>query len=82
MAKVKRPVAMVKVTPIGRKRLDPYNSVFVNIGDTYLLDENKAEMLAAMGEVEIVEEAVEPAPTPVVETKNGQEVKEVKAKAV
>jgi hypothetical protein len=69
----KKPVAVswTKVAPIGRRRLNPYTGEFVQVGDPYILDSNKADMLAGMGEVEILEEDVVPpwapktaAPTP------------------
>lgn len=47
-----------EVTPIERRRLDPYNGVFVQLGETYVLDAKKAEFLAGLGEVEIVNENV------------------------
>jgi hypothetical protein len=71
----KKPVAasFTEVTPLGRRRLDPYTGVFVAPGDKYVLDSNKANMLAEMGEVEIIKEdivppwAKKPEPTPVKE---------------
>lgn len=74
MAKPAKKVEMVWVTPLGRKRLDPYNGVWVSLGEKYQLDEKKAEMLAAMGEVEILEEEVSEVKPPV-------ENKDEKAKA-
>lgn len=59
MAK-KPPISFCKVTPIGRRRLDPYNSVFVAPGDYYILDSAKADTLAGMGEIEIIQEDVVP----------------------
>ena len=58
----KKPVAAAycQVTPLGRRRLDPYNGVFIAPGDPYILDSKKAEMLSDMGEVEILKEDVTP----------------------
>lgn len=90
MAKAKRVVTYCKVTPIGRRRLDPYNNVFVQLGDPYVLDSAKAQMLADLGEVEILEENItppwavkpEPAPAPApVKEKIIEKETEVKAKA-
>jgi hypothetical protein len=72
MAKKPTTATFCEVTPLGRRRLDPYNGIFVAPGDKYILDSNKADALAAMGEVEIVKEDVvppwakkpEPAPAP------------------
>lgn len=60
-ARMASPTVYHKVTPIGRRRLDPYNSVFVAVGDSYIIDSNLANALADMGEVEILEENVTPA---------------------
>lgn len=58
----RKPVAVswTKVAPIGRRRLNPYTGEFMQIGDPYILDSNKAYMLSDMGEVEILEEDVTP----------------------
>lgn len=60
MAKKPSAATYCEVTPIGRRRLDPYKGVFVAVGDPYILDSAKAEMLSAMGEVEILREDITP----------------------
>jgi hypothetical protein len=71
MAKKPVEVSWTRVAPIGRRRLNPYTGEFVQIGEPYILDSKKAEMLSDMGEVEIIEEDIVPpwapkaaAPTP------------------
>lgn len=56
-----------EVTPIGRRRIDPYSGRSVALGETYVIDSNKADFLAGLGEVEILKEDV-PAPWAVKET--------------
>lgn len=85
MAKAKRIVTYCKVTPIGRRRLDPYNGVFVQLGDPYILDSDKAQMLTDLGEVKILEENVTPPwailTAPVAKEKAVEKEAEVKTKA-
>lgn len=58
----KKPVAATwcEVTPLGRRRLDPYSGAFIAPGEKYILDSKKAEMLSDMGEVEILKEDIVP----------------------
>lgn len=82
MAKIKKVASYCKVTPIGRRRLDPYTSQLVQLGENYILDSDKAQMLSDMGEVEIIEENVTPPwAIPVVKDKVIEKETEVKAKA-
>jgi hypothetical protein len=62
MAKSKTTEAMTycKVKPLHRRRLDPYNSVYVGVDEDYIVDANFAEFLVDMGEAEILEEGVTP----------------------
>ncbi len=60
MARKPVTVTWTKVAALGRRRLNPYTGEFMQIGDPYILDANKAYMLADMGEVEILEEDVTP----------------------
>ena len=62
MAKAKTAEVMTycKVKPIGRRRLDPYNSMYVGVEEDYIVDANFAQFLADMGEAEILEEGVTP----------------------
>ena len=54
----KEEITWCEVTPLGRSRLDPYNSRYVGLDETYVLDSKKAQALADMGEIEIVSEGV------------------------
>jgi hypothetical protein len=49
-----------KVTPLHRRRLDPYNSVYLGVGEEYIVDANYAKFLVDMDEAEILEEGVTP----------------------
>lgn len=57
-AKKAEEVSWCEVAPLGRRRLDPYNSRYVGLDSTYILDSKKAQALADMGEIEIVAEDV------------------------
>lgn len=59
-AKTAEVTTYCKMTPIGRRRLDPYNSIYVNLEEFYVVDSNFAQYLSDMGEAEIVEEGVAP----------------------
>jgi hypothetical protein len=81
MAKKPVEVSWTKVAPIGRRRLNPYTGEFVQIGEPYILDSKKADMLSEMGEVEILEEDIvppwapktpAPAPTKVISNEKAQ----------
>lgn len=78
-----RVITYCEVTPIGRRRLDPYNGVFVAPGDSYILDSAKAATLSDMGEIEILKEDVTPPwavkPAPKIENKESANGKENKA---
>lgn len=60
MAEEKKTVEFHEVTPIGRRKMDPYSGVFVAPGDTLILDAASARMFEEMGEVEIVTKNVTP----------------------
>lgn len=79
----KKPVATTYclVTPVGRRRLNPYTGEFVQIGDKYHLDAKKAETLAAMGEVEIIEEDIADPWAPKEEPKKESVNEKVQSKA-
>jgi len=75
MAKKPTATSYTKVAALGRRRLNPYTGEFMPVGEPYILDSAKADALAGMGEVEILEEdvpspwAVKPAPAPTPVTK-------------
>lgn len=60
MAEEKKVAEFHEVTPVGRRRMDPYNGVFVAPDDTFIMDANAAKMFEDMGEIKIVTKNVAP----------------------